>query len=294
MHRHRTVVVLALCAVLGYVNRSYAGCKGSAGTTGAGEQQLRAILSDASDEGEFHVLSEAIDATGRWKFVLYLNNTAGEPTNSMSVYVAGITGNMVGKSEKAAFIYNVSRYLQQLESQLTKSSENHAQQVRLQSPIVDGCLNTLQLPESTQGLHLNLFLKDPQSGSSGATDALFAVREHSLIQPVLELNETSMVQMRASRRVMHQDSTIWMRQTEGNVVEVIWEQFNRTAAGIMTADYTQNLMYQWKETGFRRIGTLQPNQLAEHLKGALALTRCSVIIPLRFKVEEMRPNQPAP
>jgi hypothetical protein len=291
MPRYRIVVVLALCALLGFVTRSYAGCKGSAEITGSREQQLRVMLSTISDEGAFHVLSETTDSDGRWKFVLYVNNTAGDRTNAKSVHFAGLTGD---NTEKVAFTYDVSRYLQKLESQLTKPSENRIQEAQQHPQIVDGCLNTLQFPEDAQGLHLNLFLEDPQLGISAATDALFAIRAHGTIQPVLELDGTSLVRTRGTRKLAHQDSTIWLRQTDGNAMEVIWEQFNKNAAGMMTVKYSQNVVYRWEETGFLKVGTLQPNQLAEHLKGALALTRCDAIIPLRFKVEEPGPNQAAP
>ena len=220
-----------------------------------------------------------------------MKNTAGDQTNATSAYLVGIVGD---KNEKIAFTHDVSRYLRQLESRLTKPSEQRVQQTRRRPQIVDGCLNAFRLPEDVQGLHVNLFLDDPQSGVSRATDILLVARGQSSIQPVLELNETSLVRLRASRRLTHQDSTIWLRQVEGNVVEVIWEQFNGSAAGIMSSSYSQNLVYRWEETGFQKVGTLQPNQLAERLRDALALTRCGAIIPLRFKVEEPRPNQPAP
>ena len=291
MLRYRTVAVLAVCALLSFVTRLYAGCKGSAEITGPRERQLRVMLSAASDDDAIHVLSETTDSTGKWRFVLYVNDAASDQTNAKSVYLAGLTGD---NTEKVAFTYDVSRYLQQLDSQLTKLSGNGAQEAQPHPQIVDGCLNSLQFPEEAQGLHLNLFLGDPQLGISAAMDTLFAIRAHGLIQPVLELGGTSLLRTRGSRMLTHQDSTIWLRQTDGNVMEIIWEQFNKNAAGMMTAKYSQNVVYRWEETSFLKVGTLQPNQLAEHLKGALALTRCDAIIPLRFKVEEPGPNQPAP
>jgi hypothetical protein len=222
---------------------------------------------------------------------LYLSENAGDRTNAGSVYLAGVTSD---NAEKVVFTYDVSRYLEQLESQVTKPSESRVPKALQQGQTLDGCLNTLQLPGGVQGLHLSLFLEDPQSGTSGATDTLFTIQAPTSLQPVLELEGTSLVRTRASRKVAHQDSTIWLRQTSGDVTEVIWEQFNRTFMGIMTADYSLNAVYKWEGNSFHKVGTLQPNQLADHLKGALALKRCGAIIPLRFEVEKLRPNQPAP
>jgi hypothetical protein len=65
MPRYRTVFIFALCVILNFATRSYAGCKGSVEITGAREQQLRALLLDASGESAFRVLSETTDNTMR-------------------------------------------------------------------------------------------------------------------------------------------------------------------------------------------------------------------------------------
>lgn len=150
------------------------------------------------------------------------------------------------------------------------------------------------LQPNFQAVHVNLFAKSLLSKREEANDVIFVLPEGGSVQPVLQLRDTSLYTGAGGKEQHHRDSIVAIFPSPMAASEVVWEQFSQDIGGLITPSFVENTMYRWTERGFRKTGTLPPEELDERLKRAFVLTRSSAITPLRLEVKMPGPNEPAP
>jgi hypothetical protein len=280
---------LALSVLLAASLAMRAECKGAPRISAERAASLRKLV---GAEDSFHVYSET--AAGDLRFFAY---SVGRPSGSSGaplVYFAALRKK--AGSEEILFVHDVNLYLPEFAGGRHTAPPRPSNAPKPPSPwpvTVDACINSFELEPKVQAIHLNLYAKSKGAKVDGANDIIFVMPENGFVQPALEMNETSRINTNP-RQNSKRDSLIAVVPATGAKNEVIWKESSRQESGPVAGSSVEVSVYAWEGKGFRKNGSLAPDELNAQLKNATVLKRSGEIVPFQLKYKMPGPNAPAP